>query len=361
MRNFDKASAATIAVIIVVVLLIAAGGIWYYISYKPQPKACTLEAKLCPDGSYVSRTGPNCEFAECPIVEDQFKDWKTYTNEKYGFEIKYPPQFKQISSPYLVAFGEYDAEKNLKGYVEFSVIVLDKNNSCDAVDYFNHKIKGEFVTGEEIKLLDENARVWKVQYTMLAPESITEKIYISRENCAELGIRELIVFNGGCGPLHPESCLETTTNQILSTFKFIEKDETDTDLSLAHEALIQYFSLLNKGQYAEAVKYHGSGYDYLRDWNPTIDPNDYINLLKNGCEINGLQCLKIKSVLNQQKISSTEFKFTVQFSNNNGTLFKRGPCCGATEETMPTKTEFEYTVKKIDNEFLVKDQPLYVP
>lgn len=29
-------------------------------------RACTMEAKLCPDGSYVGRTGPNCEFAECP-------------------------------------------------------------------------------------------------------------------------------------------------------------------------------------------------------------------------------------------------------------------------------------------------------
>lgn len=30
------------------------------------PIACTQEAKLCPDGSAVSRTGPNCEFAPCP-------------------------------------------------------------------------------------------------------------------------------------------------------------------------------------------------------------------------------------------------------------------------------------------------------
>src|ERR1043165_8258427 len=30
--------------------------------------ACTDEAKLCPDGSYVGRTGPNCEFAVCPNV-----------------------------------------------------------------------------------------------------------------------------------------------------------------------------------------------------------------------------------------------------------------------------------------------------
>jgi len=31
-----------------------------------EPVACTMEAMLCPDGSAVGRTGPNCEFAPCP-------------------------------------------------------------------------------------------------------------------------------------------------------------------------------------------------------------------------------------------------------------------------------------------------------
>ena len=31
-----------------------------------QPVACTTEAKICPDGSSVGRTGPTCEFAQCP-------------------------------------------------------------------------------------------------------------------------------------------------------------------------------------------------------------------------------------------------------------------------------------------------------
>ena len=30
------------------------------------PIACTMEAKLCSDGSYVGRTGPYCEFSPCP-------------------------------------------------------------------------------------------------------------------------------------------------------------------------------------------------------------------------------------------------------------------------------------------------------
>lgn len=27
---------------------------------------CTMDAKICPDGSAVGRSGPNCEFAPCP-------------------------------------------------------------------------------------------------------------------------------------------------------------------------------------------------------------------------------------------------------------------------------------------------------
>lgn len=30
------------------------------------PVMCTMDAKACPDGSFVSRTGPHCEFAPCP-------------------------------------------------------------------------------------------------------------------------------------------------------------------------------------------------------------------------------------------------------------------------------------------------------
>jgi hypothetical protein len=32
-----------------------------------EPVACTMDAKMCPDGSYVGRVGPSCEFAACPV------------------------------------------------------------------------------------------------------------------------------------------------------------------------------------------------------------------------------------------------------------------------------------------------------
>lgn len=34
--------------------------------FPGQSRTCTMEAKQCLDGSYVGRTGPNCEFSPCP-------------------------------------------------------------------------------------------------------------------------------------------------------------------------------------------------------------------------------------------------------------------------------------------------------
>lgn len=54
----------------VIVILAGAAGYWYMESKKVTDQgnmvACTMDAKMCPDGSYVGRGGPKCEFAACP-------------------------------------------------------------------------------------------------------------------------------------------------------------------------------------------------------------------------------------------------------------------------------------------------------
>lgn len=59
---------------ITIILLVLACGIGIFYLYSKTlapigPVACTMEAKLCSDGSYVGRTGPNCEFTACPEVQ----------------------------------------------------------------------------------------------------------------------------------------------------------------------------------------------------------------------------------------------------------------------------------------------------
>lgn len=48
------------------IIAIGAGFLFFYPQAQPKVVACTMEAKMCPDGSSVGRTGPQCEFARCP-------------------------------------------------------------------------------------------------------------------------------------------------------------------------------------------------------------------------------------------------------------------------------------------------------
>jgi len=59
------------------IALTVIGGVWVLASPATSPPgtppeedgvACTMDAKACPDGSYVGRTGPTCEFAACPAA-----------------------------------------------------------------------------------------------------------------------------------------------------------------------------------------------------------------------------------------------------------------------------------------------------
>ena len=53
------------------VVALIGGGAYIALNWQTAPsypRACTQEAKQCPDGSYVGRTGKNCEFAKCPAI-----------------------------------------------------------------------------------------------------------------------------------------------------------------------------------------------------------------------------------------------------------------------------------------------------
>lgn len=64
--------------------LIVAGLVAFGFPKGEEPTFCTQEAMQCPDGSYVGRTGPKCEFMACPTLPavPQGYSLENYTVEK---------------------------------------------------------------------------------------------------------------------------------------------------------------------------------------------------------------------------------------------------------------------------------------
>ncbi|MFA6476170.1 MAG: hypothetical protein WCV68_02005 [Candidatus Paceibacterota bacterium] len=148
---------------LVLVIIVAGAGFTYYQMNKPVvnvpiQKACTEEAKVCPDGSSVGRQGPNCEFAPCPAVASceggecpvvkvvtGAEDWKTYKNDQYGFEFKYPNNwFVSTSDDNLLMFTKKyvdssdkvkQGEEQFLGFVAGEKIVDSKGNKVSKEDY----------------------------------------------------------------------------------------------------------------------------------------------------------------------------------------------------------------------------------
>ena len=83
---------ALIVIIILIILVFAYLGIIALKEDLPEPLACTMDAKLCSDGSYVSRAAPECEFTSCP-------------GEEEGILVSLPKANEKIASP-LVIQGE---------------------------------------------------------------------------------------------------------------------------------------------------------------------------------------------------------------------------------------------------------------
>jgi hypothetical protein len=56
-------------VVLIAILILSAGGLFLWQTFgeqTPEPVFCAADAKLCFDGSYVSRVAPSCEFSPCP-------------------------------------------------------------------------------------------------------------------------------------------------------------------------------------------------------------------------------------------------------------------------------------------------------
>ncbi len=199
-----KGFSLIVIILIIVGVLAVAGGVYYYgfLNKKAEPVACTQEAKQCSDGSYVSRIGLNCEFAEC---SDITKDWQTYNNVSEKYSFKYPPEWNAATNKYNnknALFGPNAGEDSGLGGVEFS----EYAGTVDAfMKYMENNADIRYLSSQPVSIGGLDGR--KVEYAGTAAKGSAAllkhgdeiiNIYINSKNTADLD----------------------KFNQIISTFKF---------------------------------------------------------------------------------------------------------------------------------------------
>lgn len=116
--------------------------------------------------------------------------------------------------------------------------------------------------------------------------------------------------------------------------------------------------------YDRAAALYGGSYDTLIEMNPNIDPGDRAVLLRNACEVNGFQCLRLRDVISSIAVrgegGARIVFFVVYLADRDDEIFALGACCGG-EGGLP-QIRFTFNVKELeDGAFRVVDLPPYIP
>lgn len=89
MRKNIKYSVPSIIIILLLIIGFVARAEENTTTITEQPVACTMDAKLCPDGvTYVGRIGPKCEFQACPGEKNREGIKNKFEEVKKQIEIK---------------------------------------------------------------------------------------------------------------------------------------------------------------------------------------------------------------------------------------------------------------------------------
>lgn len=129
----------------------------------------------------------------------------------------------------------------------------------------------------------------------------------------------------------------------------------------AQATLLAFFAALGEERYADAVPLYGGDYADLEHRNSGYDVSDRAWLWWSACTNNGFVCLAQAEVVREEPAGPDDVLITLRFRTPDGELFVRGPCCGETEETMPSESEFDFRVGRRDDRWVVLDLPVYVP
>lgn len=150
------------------------------------------------------------EFPEPVKHQNEAANWKTYTNTKYGFEFRYPSSWPKVTA--ISAFsGDYlPTGRSFVAIYPDSYPAQDFSGRIDVYDVPKSQVlKDNPYTKYGVKAPDStiNGITWTQYDTLNGKDFFTEK----------------------AGKTYEVSASEEITNQILSTFKFLDQANETSD------------------------------------------------------------------------------------------------------------------------------------
>lgn len=132
-----------------------------------QPVRCTMEARLCPDGSAVGRSGPSCTFAPCPEIVTETPTETPPTGDLIRVTAPLPESV--VTSP-LTIRGE--ARGTWYFEASFPVSVIDGTGAV--IGQGIAQAKGEWMTTEFVP--------FEATIDFTAPPTGTGAVILSKDN-----------------------------------------------------------------------------------------------------------------------------------------------------------------------------------
>jgi molybdopterin converting factor small subunit len=229
MKNsaLNKGISTPLGILIIVLVALFAGGIlaWQYFGALKE-KAKASEEKI--------------EKSKEPIevVKDETANWKTYKNEEYGFEIKYPPNFfYQVINSRKIEFIEAIWKGRVGNYPLIGIEIIENSLSLD--DWFKKQQKKAieegfefFEEGCEMHCISKEAKEIKIgegikalKYKERGVSGENDVVVVKKEKSN--WIIKIYKHSSGWGEkgIYSEKGVipDEIFNKILSTLRFVEK------------------------------------------------------------------------------------------------------------------------------------------
>ena len=180
-------------IVIVILVVIIGGGLWFLSRQAPKEIVVPQETELSEEGN---------------IDEDKVADWETYSDSDLGFSFRYPLEWGMPQRDILSTRTEISFETKL--IISTGI-------------YYNQDLMRN-MTVEELVGTYKNYKDFKQEEILVGGREATKVSYTSGNN--DKIIEVFVAHNDRIVLISSDIAIDNLFDQILSTFRFIEGNET---------------------------------------------------------------------------------------------------------------------------------------